>query len=389
METLTKGEHLSGERVTVDVYIPAPFRRLTGDRTRVASHGSNVRELLENLEAQYPGFRGLVFNGQREVPAHINVYLNNQEIRSLQGLDTPVHEGDELAVIPAMAGGAPDDPASALTPEQMQRYARHLVLPHWGAEGQRKLAQARVVVVGTGGLGSPILMYLAGAGVGTLGIVEFDVADISNLPRQMLHHMHDLGRPKALSARDSLADNNPEVKVILHETRLTSENALDILSGYDVVIGAVDNFPARYLMSDACVFLKKPLVEGSILGYEGQSTVFLPGKGCYRCLYPTPPPPGLVPTPAQGGVLSLVPAVIGPIQAVEAIKLILGIGDSLNGRLLLFDALSMEFHQVRVRRDPNCAVCGDSPTVTELIDYEAFCAAPAAEAAAGAQGPEA
>jgi molybdopterin/thiamine biosynthesis adenylyltransferase/molybdopterin converting factor small subunit len=372
----------------VDVYIPAPFRRLTGDRTHVEGHGSNVRELLEDVETQYPGFRGLLFNEQREVPAHINVYLNNRDIHSLQGLETPVREGDQLAVIPAMAGGAQDDSAPDLTPEQMERYARHIVLPHWGAEGQRKLARARVVVVGTGGLGSPVLMYLAGAGVGTLGIVEFDVAEVSNLPRQILHHMHDLGRPKALSARESLADNNPEVKVILHQTRLASDNALDILSGYDIVVAAVDNFPARYLMNDACVFLEKPLIEGSILGYEGQATVFLPGKGCYRCLYPTPPPPGLVPTPAEAGVLSMVPAIIGPVQAVEAVKLILGIGESLNGRLLLFDALSMEFHHVRIRRDPNCAVCGDNPTVTKLIDYEAFCGAPADQPAAGAQGPE-
>jgi molybdopterin/thiamine biosynthesis adenylyltransferase len=260
-----------------------------------------------------------------------------------------------------------------LTPEQMERYARHIALPYWGSEGQLKLSQAKVVVVGTGGLGSPVLMYLGGAGVGTLGIVEFDVADVSNLPRQILHHMHDVGRPKALSARDSLADNNPEVRVVLHQTRLTDDNALDILSGYDVAISAVDNFAARYLMSDACFFLRKPLVEGSILGYEGQCTVFLPGKGCYRCLYPCPPPPSVAPTPAQAGVLSMVPAIIGSIQAAEAVKLILGIGESLNGRLLLVDTLCMEFRQLRIRRDPQCPVCGDNPTVTELIDYEAWC----------------
>jgi len=377
------------DAMAVSVYVPTPFRRLTGNRSRVQGRGKDVAELLENLESQFPGFRDLLFDDQNRIPAHINVYVNNREINTLKGMATPLQNGDEVAVIPAVAGGTQDGPAPALTPEQMERYSRHIVLPHWGTDGQRKLAQARVVVVGTGGLGSPVLMYLAGAGVGTLGIVEFDVAEISNLPRQILHHMHDLGRPKALSARESLADNNPEVGVILHQNRLTSDNAMDILSGYDIVVAAVDNFPTRYLMNDACVFLKKPLVEGSILGYEGQCTVFLPGKGCYRCLYPTPPPPGLIPTPAQGGVLSMVPAIIGPIQAFEAVKLILGMGQSLNGRLLLFDALSMELRTVRIRRDPDCVVCGDHPTVTELIDYEEFCGLPgAAHTAAGSADPQ-
>ena len=248
-----------------------------------------------------------------------------------------------------------------------------MVLPHWGEEGQRKLMAAKVLVVGAGGLGSPVLLYLAGAGVGTLGVVEFDTVDISNLPRQILHHMHDLGRSKARSAQQSLADNNPDVNVVLHETCLSADNALDIIRGYDVVVAAVDNLATRYLVNDACVLLKKPMVEASVLTYEGQCTTFLPGKGCYRCLYPAPPPPGLMPSPASAGVLSILPAVIGPIQAMEALKLILGIGESLNGRLLLFDALAMEFREVRIRRDLNCAVCGDHPTVTSLIDYEDFC----------------
>jgi adenylyltransferase/sulfurtransferase len=220
-------------------------------------------------------------------------------------------------------------------------------------------------------------MYLAGAGIGTLGIVEFDVVDISNLPRQLLHHMHDLGRPKAVSAQESIADNNPDVRVITHQTRLTSENALEIIGDYDMVVAAVDNLPTRYLINDACVFLGKPMIEASILAYEGQCTVFLPGKGCYRCLYAAPPPPGLMPTPAEAGVLSILPAVIGPIQAMETIKLILGIGEPLNGRLLLFDALTMEFRQVRIKRDPNCPVCGDNPTIKTLIDYDEFCGATA------------
>ena len=248
-----------------------------------------------------------------------------------------------------------------------------MILPEWGEEGQRKLMAAKVLVVGAGGLGSPALVYLAGAGVGTLGIVEFDTVEISNLPRQTLHRMSDLGRSKAQSAKRSLADNNPDVNVVLHEVCLSAENALDIIREYDVVVSAVDNLATRYLVNDACVFLKKPIVEASVLAYEGQCTVFLPGQGCYRCLYPAPPPPGLMPSPAAAGVLSVVPAVMGSIQAMEAIKLIVGIGEPLAGRLLLFDALAVDFREVRVRRDPNCVVCGDHPTVRSLIDYEDFC----------------
>ncbi len=361
--------------MAVEVQISAPFRRLAGNRASIEGHGNDVAALLEDLDVQFPGFRSLIFDEQGRIPPHINIYVNSQEIAALKGLTTPLRDGDKVAIIPAIAGGSQAAPAPPLTPEQRQRYSRHLVLPHWGEEGQRKLMEARVLVVGTGGLGSPALLYLAGAGVGTLGIVEFDVVDISNLPRQVLHHMHDLDRPKVLSARQSIADNNPEVKVISHETRLTAENALEIIADYDMVVAAVDNLPTRYLINDACVFLEKPMIEASVLAYEGQCTVFLPGKGCYRCLYPTPPPPGLMPSPAEAGVLSIVPAVMGPIQAMEAIKLILGAGESLSGRLLLFDALAMEFRQVRIRRDPNCAVCGDRPTVRELIDYDEFCAA--------------
>jgi len=356
--------------VSTEVRIPAPFRRLTGNRARVRAHGSTVRQLLGDLESQFPGFHGMLFDEQGRIPPHIKIYANGQEITALAGLDTELREGDQVTIIPATAGGAPD---IELTAEQRERYSRHIVLPRWGEEGQRKLMAAKVLVVGAGGLGSPVLLYLAGAGVGTLGIVEFDTAEISNLPRQILHHMHDLGRSKAQSAKQTLADNNPDVDVVLHETCLSTENALDIVRGYDVVVPAVDNLATRYLVNDACVLLKKPMVESSVLTYEGQCTVFLPGQGCYRCLYPAPPPPGLMPTPASAGVLSITPAVMGPIQAMETIKLILGIGEVLSGRLLLFDALAMEFRQVRIRRDPNCAVCGDHPTVTSLIDYDDFC----------------
>jgi molybdopterin/thiamine biosynthesis adenylyltransferase/molybdopterin converting factor small subunit len=356
--------------MAVEVHIPTPFRRLTGDRSDIDGNGKDVSELLDDLEERFPGFRGVMFDNEGRIPPHIKIYVNSQDIASLKGLTTRLRDGDQVAIIPTMAGGSEGEPSPSLTPEQKQRYSRHIVLPHWGEEGQRKLSAARVLVVGAGGLGSPVLMYLAGAGVGTLGIVEFDVVDISNLPRQMLHHTHDIGRSKAASARESIADNNPDVKVVLYETRLTRDNALDIISGYDIVVPAVDSLPARYLVNDACVLLGKPMVEASVLAYEGQCTVFLPGKGCYRCLYAAPPPPGLMPTPAEAGVLSILPAVMGPIQAMETLKLILGIGEPLNGRLLLFDALTMEFRQVRIKRDPNCPVCGDNPTIKTLVDYD-------------------
>jgi MoaD family protein len=353
----------------VEVRIPAPFRRLTGNRPRVRAEGENVWALLHDLEAKFPGFHDMLFDEEERVPPHIKIYVNGQDVSALAGLDTPLKKGDQVTILPSTAGGAEIE----LTPEQRERYSRHIVLPQWGEEGQRKLMAAKVLVVGAGGLGSPVLFYLAGAGVGTLGVVEFDTVDISNLPRQILHHMHDLGRSKAQSTKTTLADNNPDVNVVPHETCLSSENALDIIRDYDVVVSAVDNLATRYLVNDACVLLKKPMVEASVLAYEGQCTVFQPGHGCYRCLYPSPPPPGLMPSPASAGVLSIGPAVMGPLEAMETLKLILGIGDALTGRLLLFDALTTEFREVRIRRDPNCAVCGDHPTVTGLIDYDGFC----------------
>jgi adenylyltransferase/sulfurtransferase len=359
--------------MAVEIGVPTPFRRLTGGRDRIQGEGKDVAQLLDDIENRFPGFRACILDSEGRTPPHIKMYVNGQEIGSEDGLRTPLHEGDKLTIIPAIAGGAGVD--SLLTPEQRQRYSRHLVLPQWGEEGQRRLMEAKVLVVGAGGLGSPVLLYLAGAGVGTLGIVEFDVVDVSNLPRQILHHMHDIGRSKAASAAQAIADNNPDVKTLVHETRLTRENALEIVAGYDIIVSAVDSLAVRYLINDACVLLSKPMVEASVLAYEGQCTVFLPGKGCYRCLYPTPPPPGLMPGPVEAGVLSILPAVMGPIEAMETIKLILGIGRSLNGRLLLFDALSMEFREVRIRRDVDCAVCGDRPTIKQLIDYDEFCGA--------------
>jgi len=252
-------------------------------------------------------------------------------------------------------------------------------MPQIGGNGQRKLLDAKVLLIGAGGLGSPTALYLAAAGVGTLGIVDFDEVDLTNLQRQILHRTQDVGRPKVESASDTIAAMNPDVKVIQHRIQLTSENALEVLEPYDIVVDGSDNFPTRYLVNDACVMLGKPCVHGSIFLFEGQAATFVPGKGCYRCLYPTPPPPGMVPSCAEAGVLGVLPGIVGSIQAVETIKLILGIGDTLSGRLLLFDALDMEFRQVKVRRNAECPVCGDHPTVTKLIDYEEFCGIPHVE----------
>jgi adenylyltransferase/sulfurtransferase len=262
----------------------------------------------------------------------------------------------------------------SLSPQEVQRYSRHLIMPEVGVEGQKRLKASSILLIGAGGLGSPLGLYLAAAGVGRLGLVDFDAVDFSNLQRQVLHGTPDVGRPKLQSAKDRIAAINPEVKVDLYETHLKRDNAFDVLRPYDVVIDGTDNFPTRYLVNDACVMLKKPNVYGSIFRFDGQASVFVPGSGpCYRCLYPEPPPPGEVPSCAEGGVLGILPGVIGCIQATEAIKLIIGQGTPLVGRLLLYDALQMSFREFKVRRNPKCPVCGDSPTVTQLIDYDQFC----------------
>ena len=268
----------------------------------------------------------------------------------------------------------------ALTPYQVKRYSRHIIMQQVGSKGQRKLLDAKALVIGAGGLGSPISIYLALAGVGTIGIVDFDTVDITNLQRQILHHDKDVGRPKVESARETLNSYNPDVTVITHNVPLTSENAMEIMAGYDVVINGADNFAARYLINDAAYLSGKPLVDGSILMFDGMASVFLPGQGCYRCLFPEPPPPGEVPSCAEAGVLGMLPGMVGTIQATEAVKLIMGVGKSLSGRLLLIDALDMDFRTVKLRRNKECPLCGDNPTITELIDYEAFCGMPAVPA---------
>jgi molybdopterin/thiamine biosynthesis adenylyltransferase/molybdopterin converting factor small subunit len=365
----------------VSVYIPTPFRKLTGNRQHVEAEGKDVAEVLANVDKQFPGFAKLVFGSGTEVPAHINIYVNKQEIGSLQGIATPLRDGDEVAVIPAMAGGSADAPASAperkrigaLTSEQVNRYSRHIIMPQVGPSGQRKIMESSVLIIGAGGLGSPIAVYLALAGIGKIGIVDFDTVDISNLQRQILHQNADIGKLKAVSAKETINAYNPDVEVVTHEVPITSDNSMEIIAQYDYIINGADNFAARYLVNDTCHFLKKPLIDGSILLFDGQVTVYLPGKGCYRCLYPAPPPPGMVPSCAEAGVLGALCGTVGTIQATEVLKLILGVGESLHGRLLLYDALAMEVRQVKIRRDPHCVLCGEHPTVTELIDYDAFC----------------
>ena len=278
------------------------------------------------------------------------------------------------------------NPSAALSKEEITRYSRHLIMPEVGMDGQLKLKQAKVLCIGTGGLGAPLGLYLAAAGVGRIGLVDFDKVDLSNLQRQILFDTNDIGRPKIEAATNRLRNLNPDIQIDNFETRLTSENALDILKDYDIVVDGTDNFPTRYLVNDACVILGKPNVYGSVFRFEGQITIFgYPGGPCYRCLYPEPPPPGLVPSCAEGGVLGVLPGIVGAIQAAETLKLIIGKGEPLVGRLLLFDALAMRFRELKLRKNPECPVCGGHPTITKLIDYEEFCGIRGEESASPAQ----
>jgi molybdopterin/thiamine biosynthesis adenylyltransferase/rhodanese-related sulfurtransferase len=279
------------------------------------------------------------------------------------------------------------EPAAELTVDEVKRYSRHLIIPDVGMTGQKRLKNAKVLCVGAGGLGSPALLYLAAAGVGTLGVIDFDVVDESNLQRQIIHGQSDVGRPKALSARDSIKEVNPYVDVVVHQEALTNDNVMAIFSGYDLIVDGTDNFATRYMVNDACVLLGKPYVWGSIYRFDGQASVFWAEYGpCYRCLYPEPPPPGMVPSCAEGGVLGVLCASVGSIQVNEAIKLLTGIGEPLVGRLMIYDALEMSYRSLNIKKDPDCPICGENPTITELIDYDAFCgvvSADAQEAAAG------
>jgi len=361
--------------MAVTVLIPTPLRPLAGGRDAIELDAASVGELLEQLTSEYAALRRHLFADDGRLRSFVNVYVNDRDIRQLRQHETPVGPGDTVSIIPSIAGGtAVAEQLPQLSHEEILRYSRHLILPDVGVAGQRKLKSARVLLVGAGGLGSPAALYLAAAGVGTIGIVDFDVVDQTNLQRQILHGTSRVGVSKLVSAEERLRDINPNVRVETFETRLTSENALAIIRDFDVVADGTDNFPTRYLVNDACVLLGKPNVYGSIFRFEGQASVFYAKEGpCYRCLYAEPPPPGLVPSCAEGGVLGVLPGIIGSIQALETIKLILGAGDSLIGRLLLFDALKLSFRELKLEKDPDCPVCGPRPTVTALIDYEAFC----------------
>jgi molybdopterin/thiamine biosynthesis adenylyltransferase/rhodanese-related sulfurtransferase/molybdopterin converting factor small subunit len=359
------------------ILIPTALRQFTEQSDSVEVGGATVGEALGELTTRYPNIKKNLFNDQGKLRNFVNVYVNDEDIRYLDKSDTRLEGAETISIVPSIAGGSAsvaDAPAAALTNEEIARYSRHLILPEVGVTGQLKLKQAKVAMVGAGGLGAPLGLYLAAAGVGRIGIVDFDVVDASNLQRQVIHGTRDIGRKKLDSAADRMRDINPHIEIDKFETGLDSQNALDILAGYDLVVDGTDNFPTRYLVNDACVLLKKPNVYGSIFRFEGQATVFAYEDGpCYRCLYSEPPPPGLVPSCAEGGVLGILPGIIGLVQATEAVKIILGIGETLKGRLLLYDALGMRFRELKLRRDKDCPVCGEHPTVTKLIDYQEFC----------------
>ena len=372
------------------ILIPTPLRPFAGKQDVVEVDGGTVGEILRALVARYGDLRKHLYNDDGKLRSFVNIYVNDEDIRHLERENTALKAGDTVSIVPSVAGGVGavvQRESEELSRDEVQRYSRHLIMPEVGVEGQRKLKAARVLCIGAGGLGAPASMYLAAAGVGTLGLVDFDTVDASNLHRQIIYGTPDVGRPKLEASRDRLLAMNPSVKVVTHEVALTSKNALDVLRDYDVILDGTDNFQTRYLVNDACVLLGKPNAYGSIFRFDGQASVFaVKGGPCYRCLYPEPPPPGLVPSCAEGGVLGVLPGVIGIIQATEAIKLILGAGQPLVGRLLLYDALQMRFRELKLRRDVECPVCGDHPTIRELIDYDAFCGVTPAGAAPASSG---
>jgi adenylyltransferase/sulfurtransferase len=378
------------------VLIPTPLRPYTDQQDAVEVDGSTVGDVLSSLTARYGELRRHLYSDEGKLRSFVNIYVNDDDIRYLEREATALKAGDVLSIVPSVAGGAPvatpvgTNVLPELSNAEVQRYSRHLILPEVGPDGQRRLKAGRVLCVGAGGLGSPAALYLAAAGVGTIGIIDFDAVDVSNLQRQIIHGTPDIGRSKLQSAKDRLSALNPTVKVESYETALTSKNALELFKEYDIILDGTDNFSTRYLVNDACVLLNKPNAYGSIFRFEGQASVFATKGGpCYRCLYPEPPPPGLVPSCAEGGVLGVLPGVIGTIQATEAMKLLLGAPNTLIGRLLLYDAWGMKFRELKLRRDTECPVCGDHPTVRELIDYDQFCGiAPAAAPAAPAVPPD-
>lgn len=366
----------------VTIIIPTALRQYANDQSELKVEDQTVGAALDRLTTEHAELRRHLFNDENRLRNFINVYVNDEDIRQRSGVETPVKDGDTILIVPSIAGGAAalqvDENGHGNLPvlanDEIARYSRHVILPEVGITGQRKLKAASVLLIGAGGLGAPVGMYLAAAGIGRLGLVDFDVVDESNLQRQIIHGTRDVGRAKLASAQDRLTDINPHVQIETHETRLTSANALQLIANYDVIVDGTDNFATRYLVNDACVLAGKPNVYGSIFRFEGQASVFWAERGpCYRCLYPEPPPPGLVPSCAEGGVLGVLPGIIGTIQANEAIKIILGADGVMVNRLLLFDGWRMHFREVKLHKNPDCAICGHNPTIKELIDYEQFC----------------
>ncbi len=373
------------------ILIPTPLRPFTDKLDAVDIDGATIGELLQNLTTKYGGLKQHLYAADGKLRSFVNIYVNDDDIRYLQKDQTPLKAGDTVSIIPSVAGGAPtalvkeQRTLPELSGDEVKRYSRHLIMPEVGIEGQRKLKAASVLCIGAGGLGSPAAMYLAAAGIGKIGIVDFDVVDFSNLQRQIIHGTPDVGRAKLASAKDRLNALNPNVQVETYDEALSSENAMRLFAPYDVILDGTDNFPTRYLVNDACVLSGKPNAYGSIFRFEGQASVFATKDGpCYRCLYPEPPPPGLVPSCAEGGVFGVLPGIIGVIQATETIKLILGAGEPLIGRFLIYDALRMRFRELKLRKDADCPVCGTHPTVTKLIDYEQFCGVAPHQVAAAA-----
>lgn len=365
--------------MAVTIVIPTALRQFAGNNSEISVEAATVGEALDKLTVDFADLKKHLYSDSGQLRNFVNVYVGDEDIRDLDGTDSEVKNGDEILIIPSIAGGSATEAKAAdslpsLTTEEYSRYSRHLILPEVGLEGQKKLKAARVLMIGTGGLGAPLGLYLAAAGVGTLGIVDFDVVDASNLHRQVIHGTKDVGRPKIASAKDRLNDVNPNVQIDAYETKLTRDNALELFEEYDVIVDGTDNYQTRYLVNDASVLTGKPNVYGSIFRFEGQASVFWAEKGaCYRCLYPEPPPPGLVPSCAEGGVLGVLPGIVGTIQANEVIKVILGAEGILLNRLLLFDAWKMKFRELKLKKNSNCPLCGENPTIKELVDYDEFC----------------
>ena len=363
----------------VAILIPTPLRRYVGGARSVQVEARDVAGAVKALADQSPELGRQLLDDQGVLRNFVNLYLGDQNVRTLGPVlgEVPLQDGDVLTIVPAIAGGAGEP---RLSREEILRYSRHLIMPEVTLAGQQRLKAAKVLCIGAGGLGSPLTLYLAAAGVGTIGIVDYDTVDLTNLQRQIIFSTSDVGRPKLEAARERLLQLNPEIEIITHATRLASWNALELFQDYDLIADGTDNFPTRYLVNDVCVLTGKPNVYASIFRFDGQVSLFDAARGpCYRCLFPEPPPPGLVPSCAEGGVLGVLPGIIGSLQALEVLKLILGIGDPLIGRLVMFDALDFSFRELAVKKDPHCAVCGDHPTVTAPVDYEAFCSIRGAE----------